>query len=391
MKKIIIILAIIGILIYFDLNQNKIDFKEVEIDIEKTDKNYIEVTNSRELLSALENDSINIINIKNDIDLGFYNVDYYSRYIKEHNKALTHPKLKASGISKLVLKNKSNLIITSTTGSKLLHTNIVIDNGKNIKIHNIELAELWEWDEKTKANYDINDWDAISIRNSNNILIDHITFNKVYDGITDINDSKNITIKNCKLNNTDINDNYFNDQFVELEDNKNKYPMYKYLRDDVKLSIDQIKKLSSYQYKLFLIGTKDYGSKNKNIVIHDNMFLNVKTRIPQARNSSVYFYNNYIDSSNISYDIISKKQKEMVNTSKYQKLVHLGTYGIISIQRSYVVSENNIFKGVDYPYTKGRDSKYKNIGRIIIKEDKEILSKLKDRLDKNVGVKRKSN
>ena len=117
------------------------------------------------------------------------------------------------------------------------------------------------------------------------------------------------------------------------------------------------------------------------------LFLNVKTRIPQARNSSVYFYNNYIDSSNISYDIISKKQKEMINNSKYQKLVHLTTYGIISIQRSYVVSENNIFKGVEIPYTKRRDKSYKNIGRIIIKEDKNVLSKLKEKLGDSVGTK----
>ena len=76
----------------------------------------------------------------------------------------------------------------------------------------------------------------------------------------------------------------------------------------------------------------------------------------------------------------------MINNSKYQKLVHLTTYGIISIQRSYVISENNKFIGIDIPYIKGRDNKYSNIGRIIIKDDKEVLSKLKEKLDKNVGV-----
>ena len=52
-------------------------------------------------------------------------------------------------------------------------------------------------------------------------------------------------------------------------------------------------------------------------------------------------------------------------------------------------SENNIFKGVEIPYTKRRDKSYKNIGRIIIKEDKELLSKLKDKLDRSVGTKKK--
>ena len=392
MKKIIMMVFIIFIVafIYFDLNQNKILFHEVKFYLDK-DK-YIEVSNEEEIIKAIENNNIKIININNDLDLGYNSLikkSISSKFIIEHNKALTHPILRDTGVSKLLIKNRNGLIIKSSNGSKLLHTNIVIDNSKNIEISNIELDELWEWDEYSLASYDRNDWDAISIKNSSNILIDHITFNKVYDGITDIKNSHNITIKNCKLESVDINkDSFFNIQFEELENNKEQYLMYKYLRDDVGLSIKQIKELSAYQYKLFLIGPKDFGDKNTNIIIHDNMFLNVKTRIPQARNSSVYFYNNYIDSSNISYDIISKEQKEMINNSKYQKLVHLTTYGIISIQRSYVVSENNIFKGVEIPYTKRRDKSYKNIGRIIIKEDREVLSNLKDKLDKNVGTKK---
>lgn len=392
MKKIIMMVFIIFIVIfiYFDLNQNKILFHEVKFYLDK-DK-YIEVSNEEEFIKAIENNNIKIININNDLDLGYNSLIkkfISSKFIIEHNKVLTHPILRDTGVSKLLIKNRDGLIIKSSNGSKILHCNIIIENSKNIEISNIELDELWEWDEESFAEYDRNDWDAISIKNSSNILIDHVTFHKVYDGITDMKNSHNITIKNCKLESVDINnDSFFNSQFEELENNKEQYPMYKYLRDDVGLSIDKIKLLSSYQYKLFLIGPKDFGDKNTNIIIHDNMFLNVKTRIPQARNSSVYFYNNYIDSSNINYNIISKKQKEMINNSKYQKLVHLTTYGIISIQRSYVVSENNIFKGIEIPYTKERDKSYKNIGRIIIKEDKEVLSNLKDKLDKNVGVKK---
>jgi len=392
MKRVVIIVVVFIIIIssfvYIDLNQNKTSFHDVKISFEKDNNNYKDVYNERDFLDALDNNNIKIINIMNDLDLGYnYLIDnnIKSNYIEEHNKALTHPILINTGVSKLNISNRKDLIITSN-GFKLLHCNIVINNSENIKIDNIELDELWEWDEKSFAKYDVNDWDYITIKNSNNIVISNITFNKSYDGIVDIDNSKNITIKNNKVNEIDINNNYFNEQFVELENNKDKYKMYKYLRDNAKLSVDQIKRLSNYQYKLFLIGTKDYGYKNNNIVIHDNMFLNVKTRIPQARNSSVYFYNNYIDSSKINYDIISKKQKEIINDSKYQKLVHLTTYGIISIQRSYVVSSNNIFKGVNIPYTSGRDNKYSNIGRIVIKEDKDFLSKLKDELNNNVGI-----
>ncbi len=391
MKKnlciIIFIIVIITIaLIYFDLNQNKTNFNEVEIDIKQNDTNYIEVNNSKDFLAALENKSIKIINIVEDLDLGYKEVKD-SKYIEKHNEALTHPILKNIGVSKLLLKNRDGLIIKSSNGSKLLHTNIIIDNCKNIMINNIELDELWEWDEYSLANYDRNDWDYFTIKNSNNILISNITFNKSYDGIIDIDNSNNITIKNNRLNEIDINNDYFNQQFVELENNKDNYKMYKYLRDEVGLSVEQIKRLSNYQYKLILIGTKDYGVSNSNIVIHDNMFLNAKTRIPQARNSSVYFYNNYVDSSNISYDVISKKQKEMINNSKYQKLVHLTTYGIISIQRSYVKASNNIFREVDIPYSRGRNNKYSNIGKIIVKNDKDKISNLKEILNNNTGCK----
>lgn len=399
MKKIVIILFLIIIIfiscfVYFDLNQNKTNFYDVDISIKKSDLNYKNVYDEEEFVNALNDKKIKIIDIQNDLDLGYVylkNKSIKSNYIIEHTKSLAHPILRDTGVSKLLIKNRNGLIIKSSNGSKLLHANIVIDNSKNIEINNIELDELWEWDEESFGEFDRNDWDAITIKNSSNILINHITFNKVYDGITDIKNSRNITIRNCKLEKIDFDkESFFNRQFEELENNKDKYPMYKYLRDEVGLTIKQVKKLSSYQYKLFLIGPKDYGEKNINIFIHDNIFLNVKTRIPQARNSSVYFYNNYIDSSDINYDIINKKQKEMINNSKYQKLVHLTTYGIISIQRSYVISENNIFKGIDFPYTKGREHEYKNIGKIIIKEDKDVLLSLKERLEKNAGTQKNS-
>ena len=54
-------------------------------------------------------------------------------------------------MSKLLIQNKDGLIIYSKNGCKLLHTNIVIKNSKNIKIENIKMEELWEWDEETNV------------------------------------------------------------------------------------------------------------------------------------------------------------------------------------------------------------------------------------------------
>lgn len=374
MKKVIaitiVIIFILGLIVYFDLNQNKISFNEAKVNIKKTDNNYIEVDNAKDFIKALDNNDIHIINIVKDIDLGYNKVEK-NKYIEEHNIPLIHPILKKSGISRLLLKNKNNLIITSSNKSSIYHANIIIENSSNIKIDNIVFKELWEWDEETTAEYDRNEWDNITILNSNKIEISNCNFTKSYDGIIDINNSNNITISNNYLDTIDLKDEFFNKQFEELENNIDKYPMYKYLRKDVSLSIEKIKKLSQYQFKLFLIGTESNCPKNKNIVIHDNKFINVKTRIPQGRNSSIYFYNNYIDSRNIRNDIISMEQVKMIN-EKYPKFVSLKEHGVISIERSYIVSKNNTFKGIDLPYTNTRDKDYFKIGIIKVINDKII-------------------
>ena len=379
----IIIVIILVIIMMFSkyLNRNKIAFKEVDFNIVESDSNKKSVSTPEELIEALEDSNINIIEIVNDLDLGYNNIHVESKYIKEHNKPLTHPILKETGVSNLMIENKENLLIYSKNGSKLLHVNIRIINSNNIKIENIKMSELWEWDEETKAEYDRNDWDYITIMSSNNVIISHCEFSKSYDGITDIRDSKNITIEYCKVDITKIEDDeFFKRQFEELDNNIDKYPMYKYLRKEVGLSKEKIIKLSSYQFKLYLI------NNGKNIVIHDNIYVNVKTRIPLARNSSVYLYNIYADFSNINYDIISKRNLNQLK-NKYPKLVALSTYGPISLDKSYVVVSDSIFKNVKHKYKIMQKLDFNSIGKIIIKNDKEKLKVLKEKLENIVGVK----
>ncbi len=376
-------------ILYNYLNKNKIKFYEVEINIEETSDNKAIVCNIDELLDALENDNIEIIEIINDLDLGYNKVNRESKYIESHNTPLTHPILKETGVSNLKIENKENLIIYSKNGSRLLHGNIRIINSNNIKIENIKMSELWEWDEETKAEYDRNDWDYITIQNSSNVLITHCEFSKSYDGITDIKNSQNVTIEYCKVDISNIiNDEFFKIQFDELENNIDKYPMYKYLREEIGLSKDKIKELSAYQFKLYLIGPIDYQGHNENIVIHDSMYLGVKTRIPLARNSSVYLYNIYFDASNISPKLVTKEQEKLIK-KKYPRFISLNAYGPISIQGSYVVVENSIFKGVKLRrrYTFYRGISIKNLGKIVVKNDKEKNKILKDQLENIVGVK----
>ena len=309
-----------------------------------------------------------------------------SSHITSHNKPLTHPKLIETGISKIKIQNKDGLIICSKNGAKITHANIIIQDSRNIKIENIKMEEIWEWDEQTQGEYDRNDWDYITIKNSENICIRNCEFSKSYDSITDIENSRNITIEYCKVNPIDLNGEFYNMQFKYLEENIENFPMYKFLRKEAKLSIEEIKNLVSFQYKVYTIGTKQNDNKeNTNIVIHDNIYMNVKTRIPRLRNSKAYIYNIYADSTNIVNLKKTIKDKFELIDRKYPKMVSLDTYGIIATENSYALVENCIFKGIEdkYKINSGEEEK----GFIAVMPRTISAGKLKENLEQVVGNK----
>ena len=392
-KKIIMILIILFIIFFilwycFDKQRN--DFEEIDIQIEKTDENFIQVKSAKELEAALVNNNIKIIEINNDIDLG-YNVIKkeieHKGVFENHNEPIIHPKLMETGVSKLKINKKDGLILYSNNGAKILHCNIKIENSKNIKIDNISFEELWEWDEETKAEYDRNNWDYISINNCDNICISHCEFSKAYDGITDITNSNNITIKFCKLNEINTNDEFYNQQFEYLENNIDNYSMYNFLRKKIQLSYDEIKELSSYQFKVYTIGLDNEESCD-NIVIHDCMYLNAKTRIPMIRNGRALVYNIYADSTNLTkvMDKLLAVNKFEKIKKEYSKVVSLNSYGIIATENSYVLAKNTIFKGAKYPYVTHKKGKDEQAGNIKIQNDTKLLQNLKNDLEKTVGI-----
>ena len=355
--------------------------------------NYKKVANAKELEEALLNEQIQIIELVNDIDLGYQSIKNEIQtdiIFQEHNKPLTHPKLKETGVSKLRIENKDGLIIYSNNGSKILHCNIRIENSKNIKIDNLSFSELWEWDEETEAEYDRNDWDYITIENSENICISHCEFSKAYDGITDIKNTKNVTIEYCKLNEMDIEDEFYGMQFQELEKHKETYPMYKFLRDEMKIEYDDVKELCAYQFKVYTIGLEE-NKKEKctNIVIHDSMYLNAKTRIPMIRDGNAYVYNIYADSRKITDMLkeLKKEKKYRKIKNKYSKIVALDTYGIIATEKAYVLAENINLQGAKYPTVKYKMNRWEGFGNIKTDNQKESVDNLRSYLDKIVGIK----
>ena len=63
--------TIFAIYLIIDLNKNKTDFNEISIVIQQNENNYASVTNAKEFIEALEKNNIQILESKNDIDLGY--------------------------------------------------------------------------------------------------------------------------------------------------------------------------------------------------------------------------------------------------------------------------------------------------------------------------------
>lgn len=391
-KKIGVILLLLGCVALMMvhermMNQNKIEFHEVVIPINETPDNKVVVATAEELIEAIANEKIQVIEIQNDLGLGYQQVSTSRKDILDcHHEPSMHPILWETGVSKLRIKNKDGLRIYSTNGSRLLHTNLVIESSKNIAIENLKMDELWEWDEASDATYTQNDWDYITIQNAENILIQHCEFGKAYDGITDIKNSRNVTIAYCKVNAVDMtNDSFYRSQFDWLEEHKEQCPMYAYLRDEAYLSQEEIMKLCSYQFKGYLMGLPNSKEKNENIILEYNYFDNIKTRIPLARNSSVCLKEVYVDSSKINYQLLTSEKTQKIK-AKYPKLVALSTYGVISLEGSYIEVENCIFYQTKHVYENMRGLSWGQRGKIVTRQEKKVLQNLKEKLEKEAGI-----
>ena len=72
---------------------------------------------------------------------------------------------------------------------------------------------------------------------------------------------------------------------------------------------------------------------------------------------------------------------------KYSKFISLNAYGIISVEKAYVLSENTVYNGAKYPYTNYRKNLDESSGRIKIKNDNKITRNLRKILEENTGIK----
>jgi pectate lyase len=281
--------------------------------IAETNSAYRKVTNALDLANAILSayktaGSVKVIEIMTNLDLGWNEVgsavqNLASTPFRPHATPKLHPRLLITGVSLIDIKPKSGLTIFSANGSTIRHACFNIKSTANIIVRNLKFDEMWEWDEASKGKYDGNDWDFIDLGNAgtvSNIWIDHCTFTKAYDGITDIKGgSFNITFSWCKYTGDDgaTNTNSWVWQQINyLELSPSSYPMYNFLRTHG-FSVEDIVTIIQGHDKTHLIGANSLKAENAThtVTFHHDWFINPWDRLPRLRAGNVHNYNLYAD------------------------------------------------------------------------------------------------
>lgn len=323
--------------------------------VDENSPNYYKVYNEKDFIEALSHKgdlSANVIEIMADLDLGFHhvkskypNASFDSNVFRAHREAIAHPILMTSGVSRIHIRNrktgtdyKPGLKIFSKTGHRLIHTSFFIKNSENIWIENIEMDELWEYDDT--LSYDRNDWDYMTIEDSRYVFINYVTLNQAYDGLIDIRDeSSHITITNSRFI-AEVND-FIKAQVDYLEANIDQFPTYKNYKERG-VSVEEMYMLLSFQKKGHLIGASELQSYNAfyTVTLSNNYYLNVLDRIPRLRGGDVHVYN-------IIHDASSANEFRNYMIEAYG--ISFTNQGIVTTENGAVLMENSIFSGINNP------------------------------------------
>ena len=282
--------------------------------------------------------AVRVIEIMNDLDLGYNEVDAATRLLgnfREHATPKLHPRLIITGVSIIdTVPKGGGLTIFSANGSTLRHAGLNIKGTSNIIIRNLRFDELWEWDEVSKGDYDSNDWDFIVLSNGgtvSNVWIDHCTFTKAYDGIADLKKgTQNVTFSWCRYVGDDgaTNPNSFvRQQLAALEANKSSYTFYNFLRTNG-FSVEDIVKIIQGHDKCHLMGATELDAQNDvlSATFHHQWFENIWDRcVPRLRGGQVHNYNIYVD------DSVALTAKRLRDTRK----AAMGSSAQLSLENTY--------------------------------------------------------
>ncbi|MNP00531.1 Pectate trisaccharide-lyase precursor [compost metagenome] len=256
-------------------------------------------------------------------------------------------------MSKLTVDGFNGLTIFSANGAKIKHVGITFKRSSNVVIRNLEFDELWEWDEASKGDYDKNDWDYLTVEDSSKVWIDHCTFNKAYDGLVDLKKGTNgVTISWSTFRGDDGSSNsWVSQQINALEANKSSYSMYKYLRDTLGLSKEDIVAVAASQKKGHLVGATELASDNPDLqlTMHHNYYKDIQDRMPRLRGGNVHAYNIVMDNADAyaAKQIITSAMESSLSSKGYK--FGVTSNGAISTENGAVLLENSEIIDVLYP------------------------------------------
>lgn len=271
----------------------------------ETDVNYRKVYTPGDLRLALANNNTKVIEIMNDLDLGWNEIGATNQTgaFRVNATPVMHPVLIASGVTLIDIQNKNGLTIFSANGATIRHAEFNLKRSHNVLIRNLKFDELWEWDEATKGDYDSKDWDFITVGDSGNctnVWIDHCDFTRSYDGGVDIKGgANNVTISWCRFLGDDGGPNSFvRRQFLYLETNGVAETMFDFLRGNG-FSIDDLVTIARPQKKGHLAGATEFDADNADIklTLHHNYYYNFQDRMPRMRAGNAHVYNCYVNNS----------------------------------------------------------------------------------------------
>lgn len=324
--------------------------------------NYYKVSNATEFLNALisakKTGLPSVIELNADICLGdkeVENFESYSSILTSHtHPAQTHPLLLQTGVTKLAIKGMNNLTIFSNNGHSIKHTALDINGSDNIIIRNIRFDELWEWDEETAGDYDVNDWDYVTVQGgSNRVWIDHCSFYKAYDGVVDVKTDKttatNVTISWCEFLPGSEDNIFFNQMMDTMAANPQNYPYYNSLLN-AGMTTEQIWWYAYGQKKTHLIGQSDEAKAAENIslTLANNYYFDSMDRMPRMRYGTAHVYNCIMDAQELL------TARDSISNAEAAK--HIVSNGASSTCDGEVLLENCYLNGIINALNSGNGS-----------------------------------
>ena len=325
------------------------------------DPNYAKVVTATDLANALNSKTVKVIEIMNDLNLGYNEIEASAKTNSEPFRPgetpLLHPVLLVTGESNVDIQKKTGLTIFSANGSAIHHCKFNIKSCSNIIIRNLKFDQLWEWDESTKGQYDRNDWDFITLGDGgavSNIWVDHCTFTKSYDGNLDTKAGcSGITISWCAYVGDDgaTNTNSWVWQQINyLEQSPSSYPMYNFLRTRG-FSTTNIVTIMQAHDKTHLAGQNDLDPNNATIsMTFHHLWLGVWDRcVPRLRAGNVHDYNLYVDDTRVlaakrlrdalAATMSTADQNTLNNTYSFDPPVN----GTISTENGAILVEKSVY------------------------------------------------